>query len=110
MARSKYLSGENEINKIRSDAARLKEILIDHTSFELVEDEVWERLIRLNSSDHLAWTNKKLNELRLDFLQSCGWAIRNRKIYPSVQEDKDTRQEINTIAQELDNALKKLGK
>lgn len=98
---------QNRIGEIRQDVFRLKEALIDYTPYESVAEEVAGRLQRLKSSDNLVWTDESMNQMRLDYLNSCGWAATNEKKFNSPREDQDVRREINRRAIELNKALEK---
>lgn len=94
-----------EIDRIRRDVGALAESLTSYESFSAQRDDVIARYQRIKTSDHTIWNKDPLRQLRRDFLNRCGITISCEKHFSSVEEDKETRREINNFARQFEECL-----
>ena len=97
---------DERLKQIRRDIYWLKEKLTDHGPYSFIESEASERCERIDGSDHLIWTDDATNQLKRDFINSCRWMMHCQKKFASIDEDQQTRREIEQRWTTLDKRLR----
>lgn len=90
-----------EMDGLRRDVGALAEALTSYEPYESQKADVIARYERIKRSDHTAWIDNPLKQLRRDFLNRCEIAISDKKDFATAAEAKQVRSDITTFASEI---------
>lgn len=96
---------DREIDQIRRDIGWLAEFLASHEPYAAQEMSAIKRYMRLNDSDHVLWLDPSLKQLRRDFLNRCGIAMKDQKQFASKEESAAIRHEISAFSKQIDECI-----